>query len=140
MKRQQGENNHYLAKDIWGWEKHIKFSNASKGEPQMIYQVAYINDTYRKLKENPFTNNYKGVYYCPELPKLKFELNFIENKPVFLVNDKYSADVIQTFGTIGTIPTFGAIVEFQVNNENKVSGFTLSTDRVKNLFFLKKQQ
>jgi hypothetical protein len=101
--------------------------------------VAYINDVYTKIKEDTLSKSYTGIYYCPELPKLKFELHFIENNPVFLVNGKYSADVTKTFGTIGIIPTFGAIVEFQVNSENKVIGLNLSTDRVKNLFFQKNQ-
>ena len=130
-------NNQYLANNIWGWEKHVKFSTSPKGEVLMNYRVTYINDTYRQIKEDTLSKNCKGNYSCQELPKLKFDLDFIENKPVFLVNGKYSADVTKTFGTIGIIPTFGAVVEFQVNSENKVIGFNLSTDRVKNLFFKK---
>lgn len=136
----QIENNQYLAKNTWGWEKHLKFSTSSKDELLMNYQVAYINDVYKKIKEDTLSKNYTGIYYCPELPKLKFELVFIENNPVFILNGKYSAKVSQTFGTIGIVPTFGAIVKFQVNSENKVTGFKLSTDRVKNLFFQKNQQ
>lgn len=137
VKFTQIENNQYLAQDIWGWEKHLTFSTSPNGELLMNYQVTYANDLYRKIKEDTLSKNYKGIYYCPELPKLQFELNFSENNPMFLVNGKYSADITKTFGTIGIIPTFGAIVEFQVNSENKVTGFKLSTDRVKNLFFQK---
>lgn len=139
VKFTQIENNQYLAKDVWGWERHLKFSTSANDEPLMNYQMAYINDVYRKIKEDTLSKNYEGIYICPELPKLRFELNFTENNPVFLVNQKYSADVTKTFGTLGIIPTFGAMVEFQVNPENKIVGFKLSTDRVKNLFFQKKQ-
>lgn len=132
-------SNQYLSENIWGWKKHLKFSTSPKGEVLMNYQVTYINDTYRQIKEDTLSKNCKGNYSCQELPKLKFDLDFIENKPVFLVNGKYSANITKTFGTIGIIPTFGAIVEFQVNSEGKVIGFNLSTDRVKNLFFQKKQ-
>lgn len=135
----QIENNQYLTQDIWGWKKYLTFSTSPNGELLMNYQVTYINDVYKKIKEDTLSKSYTGIYYCPELPNLKFELNFIENNPVFIVNGKYSADVTKTFGTIGIIPTLGAIVEFQVNSENKVIGFKLSTDRVKNLFFQKNQ-
>ena len=116
-----------------------RYLHSPKGEVLMNYQATYINDTYRQIKEDTLSKNCKGNYSCQELPKLKFELDFVENKPVFLVNGKYSADVTKTFGTIGIIPTFGAIIEFLVNSENKVTGFNLSTDRVKNLFFQKNQ-
>lgn len=132
-------SNQYLTQDIWGWKKYLTFSTSPNGELHMNYKVAYVNDLYRKIKEETLNKNYTGIYYCPELPKLQFELNFSENNPVFLVNGKYTADVNKTFGTIGIIPTFGAIVEFQVNPENEIVGFKLSTDRVKNLFFQKKQ-
>jgi CubicO group peptidase (beta-lactamase class C family) len=132
-------SNQYLAENIWGWEKYLNFSTSPKGEVLMNYHVTYINDTYKQIKEDTLSKNCNGNYSCQELPNLKFELKFVGNKPVFLVNGKYSADVTKTFGTIGIIPTFGAIVEFQVNSENKVIGFNLSTDRVKNLFFQKNQ-
>ncbi len=137
VKYMQENVNEYTAKDIWDWEKHLKFSTSIKGDTLMNYQAADINDNYRKLAEDTLSTKFKGGYICHELPNINFELNFNENKPVFMVNGRYSADVTKTFGTIGLIPTFGAIVEFQVNSENKVTGFNLSTDRVKNLFFQK---
>ena len=133
----QANDSEYIAKDFWDWERHLEFSTTLKRDSLMNYRVAYINDTYRKLREDALRIECKGDFSCPEISNLNFELRFIKNKPVFSVNGKYSADVTKTFGTIGLIPTFVAIVEFQVNSENKVTGFNLSTDRVKNLFFKK---
>jgi CubicO group peptidase (beta-lactamase class C family) len=133
----QIDTNQYSARDSWDWERRLKFSTSAGGELRMNYQMAFTNDTYRKLKEDTLRKSYAGIYYCPELSGLQFELKFSENKPVFVISKKYTAEVTETFGTTGIVPTLQAIVEFQVNAEDKVTGFMLSTDRVKNLFFQK---
>jgi CubicO group peptidase (beta-lactamase class C family) len=132
------ENNYVSDEDVWGWKNYLSFKNSGNDDIEMNHRITYTNDQYKKLKEDTLAPNVSGKYYCPELSNLSFELRFENKMPVFLVDGKYSAGVTKTFGNIGLIPTFSAVIRFETNIQKEVTGFVLSTDRVKNLYFVKK--
>lgn len=97
--------------------------------------VGYVETSHR-IKEEPLSKECCGKYYCPELENLRFDLKIKNGKYYFLVDKKYTADVIATFGDMCTIQLFGSLVRFK-SSGGKVTSFELSSGRVKRLEFLR---
>ena len=112
------------------------------GKTKLIYTSAdsdeYVYDNYEpKIYTSTDLNAFLGTFYCESLQTI-YKLGQNE-KGLFMINKNQTIiplTSIQSDLFLSGVRAFGA-VHFVRNNENKIIGFYINSDRLKNLYFEK---
>ena len=98
-----------------------------------MYEIisAYVMDN-RKLTE------YEGNYYCGELNAFR-GIALKKKRLCMLAGKGQTKYLVPTKKDIFMIPSLPVNIIFTRNKRNQISGFAISTDRARNLCFVKKR-
>jgi hypothetical protein len=108
------------------------------GKPNIYVAVDIVNPSAEEMK------GYVGAYYSPEL-NVNYSV-FFKNDKLMLKRRKYGEGQLQPTFRDGFISDFapgegdegGLDIKFTRDEKGHVSGFRISTGRVRNLLFVKK--
>lgn len=127
----------YGTTDSWNWKNYLHFKTPNNGPVIMNQQVEYLFDRYTKFLPDSLNKNCLGKYICKELSNLSLEIKLESGNYTFIMKNKYSGTITETFGNLFLMPAFHSVAELEINNEGDVTGLYLSSERVKRLYFKK---